>query len=181
MALTFQKHVPGFGKALAPTFAEKIWTDQPTSEDIDTILSNLEKGKLKEKLREYVRVVADEQPPPPHRESPIRPHQQVRRPLPPAPRPLTEAAAPAPLSYGPLRNSRLCAPAPYRQPQQDPTWKTRSCRYFEAGACQKYHFCKYAHGDDDFRFRYCPYFLAGDASSCPERWTGRCQLYHDTK
>jgi hypothetical protein len=177
MASMFRKHVTGLGKMYAPDFAEKIWTDTP-AEDIETILFNLDKGKLKDKLRDLVRVVPVTQPPPP-RQSPQPPRDPLTPRRPNVQAPVLGSQSPPP-PYGPLRYQRSLRADPY-QAHQDPNWKTQLCCYFERGVCNRYHTCKYAHGQDDLRSRYCPYFLNGEADSCPDRWTGRCKGFHDTK
>jgi hypothetical protein len=183
MALMLNKHALGF-KKLAPVFAEKIWSDTPSG-DIETILANLNAtAKRKDMLRDWVRVVTL----PPRPPSPQRPRD------PPAPRrPNRQAPVPGPQPppppYGPLRGHPGARAEPYQrqqepyqrqqEPQQDPNWKTRRCFYFDQGYCNKMHTCKFVHGENDYRERYCTYFLNGEVDSCPERWTGRCTGFHE--
>jgi len=152
------EHIPGFGKKLAPQIVDKIYSVGPTSADIEDALANVDEGKRKAKLRQVLRVV-HRQPPPP-------------------------ALAPAlHAPYGAVRGGGSPQPrvGPYRQPPMNPNWKTIACSYYERGFCRYARSsCTYAHGANDTRANYCWFFLEGNAESCPGKSTGRCTLWHGT-
>lgn len=168
MASAFD-HIYGLGKKTART----IWpANGPTSTDIEALLAHVSGDRKKTLLRGVVSVV----------------YVQPRLAAPPAPAPRSPYGAirgggsPQPLPQ--LLPQPLPKPwrvGPYDQLQMNPTWKTRTCKYYEQGCCvASSRSCCFAHGANDMRARYCKFFLEGNAESCPGKSSGQCTFWHGT-